>query len=129
MSSGALEMYNMATMDNILGSRSRSLQDSDSVIESIDQFLRNAENQLRELLWAINGEETEQIHMLAGSLRSSSLQFDAKDFTGLCHELEILSAEKQLQGANTLFQELQMRFHLTRISLENVRDSAMEKRP
>ena len=100
-------------------------EDAQTVAVRIDEFLQQAEAQLIELLWAINGENYADIQTLAKSLKSEGLNLGAKDFAVLCHEMEHMSSNNQLQGANTLFQEIKMNFHVARISLEDVRDTLL----
>ncbi|MDX1428799.1 MAG: response regulator, partial [Rhodothermales bacterium] len=91
------------------------------LVELIDAFLDEAPQLLADLRQGLAGKNTETLTRAAHSLKSNSADFGAKDFNGLCKDLESMGRSGSLDKAAPLVARAEAEFEKVKAALQRAR--------
>lgn len=96
--------------------------DVEFMVELMNTFLEDAPRMLADMHQALESGDAVLLRRSAHSLKSNSAEFGAMDLSELCRELEALSKNGSIEGAEELVGRIKAEFTDVKAALEAVRD-------
>jgi HPt (histidine-containing phosphotransfer) domain-containing protein len=96
--------------------------DVEFMVELMNTFLEDAPRMLTDMDQALQSGDATVLRRSAHSLKSNSAEFGAMDLSELCRELEALSKDGSIAGAEELVGRIKAEFSDVKAALEVVRD-------
>jgi len=114
-----MEVLDPAALDNL---REMVGGDVEFMIELMNTFLEDAPRMLTDMRQALESGDAKLLRRAAHSLKSNSAEFGAMTLSEVCRELEELSKDGSIEGAEELIKRAETEFtNQVKAALEAVR--------